>query len=319
MKKKIKIIIKNLKKLINIKKIKNKYKKIKKTIIKYNNNIKKIIILNKKKNKYKKLIIIYKNIFKNYNDIKLLYNYLFKENTNTNIKDEINIYYNNIKNLFNSIYLTILPKNYKLNSIVQINSGCGGKDSQNWVKILSKMYILWAKKKKFKYNIINNIKLNEINNLQNITLEIYGKYSYGFLINENGIHKLIRISPYNKKRHTSYASVNVIPININNKNNNNIYINSKDIILNTFKSSGSGGQNVNKVETGVRIIHKPTNLYIKSTNTRSQLQNKKYAFKKLKSKLLNIQNKEKEKKKKINIIWGNIIRIYILHPYKLIK
>ncbi|WGH25798.1 MAG: PCRF domain-containing protein [Candidatus Shikimatogenerans bostrichidophilus] len=320
---KINLIIKNIKNIINIKKLKKKIKIIDKKIINYinfkKNNNKKFIILKKKKSKYKKIIKIYFNINLIYKDIKLLYSFFIKENINT--KNEIIVYLKKIKNLKKKLNKLIFKKEDILNAIIQINSGAGGKDSCNWVEILERMYKMWAEKKKFTYNIINYVLSEKIGKKYTI-FEIHGKYAFGYLKGENGIHKLIRVSPYSKKykRHTSFASVYVYPLI---KDDTKIYIKKKDIIFKTFRSRGAGGQNVNKVETGVRIIHIPTNLSVECTKTRSQKINKEYAIKILKSKLFSIKiedekNKKFSKKKK-KIEWGNHTRNYIMHPYKLIK
>ncbi|MDH3005118.1 MAG: PCRF domain-containing protein [Candidatus Shikimatogenerans sp. JK-2022] len=195
MKKKIDIIIKNLKNIIDINKLKKNKKKIKELIInnikfkKY--NIKNFINLNKKKSKYNKIITIYNKIITIYKDIKLLYNLSFKENI---IKNDILLYYNKIKKLINKFKKIIFKKEDNFNAIIQINSGAGGYDSYNWVKILNNMYKIWAIKNNFTYNIINSVFINKIC-LKNTLFEIRGKYAYGYLKGENGIHKLIRISP----------------------------------------------------------------------------------------------------------------------------
>ncbi|WGH26687.1 MAG: PCRF domain-containing protein [Candidatus Shikimatogenerans bostrichidophilus] len=269
-------------------------------------NINSIININKlidNKKKYKKIIKIYFLIKKIYNDIKLLNN-LFKKKYDSNYNYEINLYINKINFLIKKFKKIIFKKKKKLNVIIQIKSGIGGKDSNDWVKILIRMYIKWTKKNNFNYKIIDKN-----------TLKVKGKYIYGYLLYENGIHKLIRKSPFNikKKRQTSLAYVYIYPLN---KDNKKIEINNNDLIFNYFRSSGSGGQNINKVETGVRIKHKPTNIIVKCTKTRSQFINKKYAIKKLKLQLQLLILKKNEYKKNINL---NYIRNYIMHPYKLIK
>ncbi|MDH3004582.1 MAG: PCRF domain-containing protein [Candidatus Shikimatogenerans sp. JK-2022] len=311
---KVKKIIINLKKIINIKKLKEKNNEL---IIKLKKeDKKKYIILNKKISKYNKIINIYNNIISLYKDIQLLYKFSLKENfTTTTINFDIIIYYNKIRNLFKNFKYQIFNRLDRNNAILQISAGAGGLDSSNWVKILYNMYKLWSIKNNFKINTINKICINK-NCIKNIIVEIIGKYAYGYLKGENGIHKLIRISPFNKKRHTSFASVNVDPLI---KNENNININLKEIIYQTFRSSGAGGQNVDKVESGVRLIHKPTNLSIVCTKTRSQKLNKEYALKLLKYKLEMLKTQNKNTPTKDKIEWGNHNRIYIMHPYKMIK
>ncbi|WGH25060.1 MAG: PCRF domain-containing protein [Candidatus Shikimatogenerans bostrichidophilus] len=318
---KIKNIIINIKKIIDINKIK-KTKYINDVLIKkilthnlLKKHIKIYINLNKKRSKFNNIITLYKKIIFYYKDIKLLYSF---SNENENfINKEILIYFNKIKNKIKKIKKIIFNKTDSLNALLQINSGAGGYDSSNWVKIIYNMYKNWAIKNNFKLNIINQIILNK-NCIKNILIEIIGKYSYGYLKNEDGIHKLIRISPFNKKRHTSFASVSVIPLI---KKIDKTIINKKDIKFQTFRSSGAGGQNVNKIESGVRLIHKPSNIYIVCTKTRSQRLNKEYAIKILQSKL-ELYNKNKinrVNKIKDKIEWGNHTRTYIMHPYKLIK
>ncbi|WGH25520.1 MAG: PCRF domain-containing protein [Candidatus Shikimatogenerans bostrichidophilus] len=303
-------LVKTIKKIINIKKIKKNLFNFNLKINKEYNNFKKKIIINKKISKYKKIIYLYKEIIYKYKDFKLLCNF-YKEDINN---DRL-LYFNKINKLKKKFDKLIFKKIDELGVIIQINSGAGGNDSCNWVNILLNMYKEWAIKKNFKYNVIDQEIIK--NGYKYVIFEIIGKYSYGYLKGEKGIHKLIRISPFNNKRHTSFASVDICPLL---KNNNKIYINNKDLVFQTFRSSGSGGQNINKVETGVRLIHKPTNITIKCTKTRSQIKNKEYAINILKSKLANI-NKEKKKKKKHKkkIEWGNHTRTYIMHPYKLIK
>ncbi|WOX79296.1 PCRF domain-containing protein [Candidatus Shikimatogenerans bostrichidophilus] len=275
------------------------------------NNIKNIINIEKLKllklNKHKKIIKIYNSIMSINKNINLL-NKLYE---NDHIKEEINIYKKKIYKLIEKFKKIIFTKKYKLNALIKINTGIGGKDCYNWVETLERMYIMWAKKNNFNYVIINSVKEN---NKKSSLIEIKNKYAYGYLQGEKGIHKLIRKSPFNKlnKRQTSYAYVNILPLI---KKNNNIKIYYNDLIINTFRSSGAGGQNVNKVETGVRIKHIPSNITVECTKTRSQIINKKYAIKKLKYKLFK-KLIDKKNKKEENL---SHTRNYIMHPYKLIK
>ncbi|WGH26156.1 MAG: PCRF domain-containing protein [Candidatus Shikimatogenerans bostrichidophilus] len=302
----INITINNLKKIINIKNIIIKINNLNKKINK-EKNIEYIKKIKKSKKIYKKIINIYNFIILIYKDIKIL-NLILNNNIKNNY--EIILYKNKINKLINKLITIIFKKKYIYNALIYIYSGSGGKDSNDWVKILNRMYIMWSIKNNFKYKDINNN--NILNKKKTSIIKIYGKYVFGFLYGENGIHKLIRNSPFNKKkkRQTSLAYVIVYPI----KKKKKIKINKKDLILNTFRSSGSGGQNVNKVETGVRIKHIPTKITVEYTKTRSQILNKKKAINILKYKLLNFFFKKKKKKKNLYYI-----RNYIMHPYKLIK
>ena len=267
-------------------------------------------------------ITLRKNLVQKAEDVEVLFEFLNENQVEEEeVKKELKIFSNLLKEF--ELKLILNGDNDINDAIITIHPGAGGTESQDWAEMLYRMYSMWAESKGFKFNVIDFQNGDEAG-LKDCTVEISGDYAYGLLQAEIGIHRLVRISPFdsNSRRHTSFASVSVSPAV---DEDIDIEINQKDLRIDTFRSSGAGGQHVNKTDSAIRITHIPTGIVTQCQTQRSQHKNKEQALKVLKSKLFQLEvekkllNKKELEGEKKDIGWGSQIRSYVFHPYNMIK
>ena len=267
-------------------------------------------------------IALRKNLVQKAEDVEVLFEFLNENQVEEEeVKKELNTFSNLLKEF--ELKLILNGDNDSNDAIITIHPGAGGTESQDWAEMLYRMYSMWAESKGFKFNVIDFQNGDEAG-LKDCTVEISGDYAYGLLQAEIGIHRLVRISPFdsNSRRHTSFASVSVSPA-VNE--DIDIEINQKDLRVDTFRSSGAGGQHVNKTDSAIRITHIPSGIVTQCQTQRSQHKNKEQALKVLKSKLFQLEvekqllNKKELEGEKKDIGWGSQIRSYVFHPYNMIK
>ena len=278
----------------------------------------------KQKKLFEEISYSYENSFKEIKNIKDLFQLASAEKNDEVIAECINkihAIHKKIKKIEISCFLS--GENDDLNIYLEIHAGAGGTESQDWAEMLRRMYMKWFDKKKFSYNIISEHQGEEAG-IKSSTIKVDGEYAYGLMRSESGVHRLVRISPFDSgaRRHTSFASVWVYPAV---EDDINIKIEDKDLRVDTYRSSGAGGQHVNTTDSAVRITHLPTKIVVQCQNERSQHKNKETCMNMLKARLYDFEMKKKDElnqnneASKAEIGWGHQIRSYVLQPYRLIK
>jgi len=270
------------------------------------------------------LVKSYENSVREVKDLSDIHGLALEENNKAIVTETLqNIISLKNRTKKNEIKCFLSKESDVLDCYIEIHAGAGGTESQDWAEMLKRMYLKWAQSKNYKTNLISEHKGDEAG-IKSTTFKIEGNYLYGWLKSESGIHRLVRVSPFDSgaRRHTSFASVWVYPIIDESVQ---IDIKDKDLRIDTYRSSGAGGQHVNTTDSAVRITHLPTKIVVQCQNERSQHKNKETCMKMLKARLYDFEMKKKEKEaknlesSKTDIGWGHQIRSYILHPYRLVK